>query len=109
MQHARPPLKRTLFWRSGSYEAVRKGDWKLQVSRNPQRKWLFNLAIDPTEHADLSARRPDVVERLLADLAVHDRELAKPLWPALLEEPIRIDVPADAPWKSGQEYVYWPN
>jgi hypothetical protein len=53
--------------------------------------------------------RPDVVQRLRAELAVHDRELAKPLWPALLEEPIRIDVPADAPWRPGQEYVYWPN
>ena len=31
--------------------------------------------------------------------------MAKPLWPALLEEPIRIDVPADAPWKKGQEFV----
>jgi hypothetical protein len=58
---------------------------------------------------DLSAKEPYIVERLQADLALHDRELAKPLWPALLEEPIRIDVPADAPWKRDQEYVYWPN
>jgi arylsulfatase A-like enzyme len=108
-QSAKPPISRTLFWRSGSYEAVRDGDWKLQVSRNPPRIWLFDLAADPTELSDLSARRPDVVKRLRADLAAHDQELAKPLWPALLEEPIRIDVPADAPWKSGQEYVYWPN
>ena len=108
-QHAKPPARRTLFWRSGSYEAVRDGDWKLQVSRHPPRIWLFDLAADPTELSDLSARRPEVVKRLRADLAAHDQELAKPLWPALLEEPIRIDVPSDAPWKSGQEYVYWPN
>ena len=108
-QDARPPARRTLFWRSGAYEAVRDGDWKLQVSRNPPRRWLFNLAVDPTEGVDLSARYPDVVEHLRAELAAHDRELATPLWPALLEEPIRIDVPAGAPWKSGQEYVYWSN
>ena len=108
-RHAQPPSRRILFWRSGSYEAVRDGDWKLQVSRNPARIWLFDLAADPTERTDLSTRRPDVVAKLRADLAAHDRELAKPLWPALLEEPIRIDVPADAPWKPGQEYVYWPN
>jgi arylsulfatase A-like enzyme len=106
---AKPPAGRTLFWRSGGYEAVRGGDWKLQVSRNPQRIWLFDLASDPTERTDLSARRPDIVARLRAELAAHDREMAKPLWPALLEEPIRIDVPADAPWKPGQDYVYWPN
>jgi arylsulfatase A-like enzyme len=103
------PVRRVLFWRSGTYEAVRDGEWKLQVSRNPPRVWLFDLAGDPTEHHELSAMRPDVVQRLRAELAVHDRELAKPLWPALLEEPIRIDVPADVPWKPGQEYVYWPN
>ena len=107
--HAPPPARRILFWRSGSYEAARDGDWKLQLSRNPARIWLFDLATDPTEHKDLSTQRPDVVAQLRADLAAHDRELAKPLWPALLEEPIRIDVPADAPWKPGQEYVYWPN
>ena len=102
-------VKRTLFWRSGSYEAMRDGDWKLQISRNPPRIWLFNLAADPTERNELSKSRPDIVAQLRAELAAHDRQMAKPLWPALLEEPIRIDVPADAPWKPGQEYVYWPN
>jgi arylsulfatase A-like enzyme len=103
------PTSRTLYWRSGGYEAIRDGDWKLQVSRHPNRIWLFNLADDPTEWNDLSSARRDEVQILGAKLAAHDRELARPLWPALLEEPIRIDVPADAPWKAGQEYVYWSN
>jgi arylsulfatase A-like enzyme len=106
---APPPVRRALFWRSGSYEAVRDGDWKLQVSRHPPRIWLFDLAADPTERRDLSSARPDVVARLRAELGVHDGQMRKPLWPALLEEPIRIDVPADSPWKPGQDYVYWPN
>src|SRR3954447_22259607 len=106
---APPEASRALFWRSGTYEAVRDGDWKLQISRNPARIWLFDLAVDPTEHADLSARRSDIVQRLRAELAAYDRQMTKPLWPALLEEPIRIDVPADAPWRPGQEFVYWPN
>ena len=103
------PVKRTLFWRSGTYEAIRDGDWKLQVSQNPPHLWLFDLKADPTEHNNLAARRPDVVNQLRAKLAAHDSQMAKPLWPALLEEPIRIDVPADAPWRAGQEFVYWPN
>jgi len=109
MGQTAPAGSRALFWHSGGYEAVRDGDWKLQVSQNPRRIWLFDLASDPTEHRDLSARRPDQVKRLRAELADHDREMPKSLWPALLEEPIRIDVPADAPWKAGQDYVYWPN
>jgi arylsulfatase A-like enzyme len=103
------PAARTLFWRSGGYEAVRDGNWKLQLSGNPPRIWLFDLASDPTERINLASRRPDVVKRLRAETQAHDRMLARPLWPALLEEPIRIDVPADAPWRPGQEYVYWPN
>jgi arylsulfatase A-like enzyme len=103
------PIRRAFYWRSGSYEAIREGDWKLQLSRNPPRVWLFDLKADPTERADLSAHRPDIVKQLEAELAAHDRELAKPLWPALLEEAIRIDVPTEAPWRPGQEYVYWPN
>jgi arylsulfatase A-like enzyme len=104
-----PPVKRTLFWRSGSYEAVRDGDWKLQVSQHPPHIWLFDLKADSTEHNNLAASRPDIVRQLRAELAAHDSQMAKPLWPALLEEPIRIDVPADAPWRAGQEFVYWPN
>ena len=104
-----PLARRTLFWRSGGYEAVRDGNWKLQLSRHPPRIWLFNLGSDPTERIDLSAARPDVVKHLRAELAAHDRQQRPPLWPALLEEPIRIDEPANVPWKAGQEYVYWPN
>ena len=109
MGQAPPAAGRTLFWHSGGYEAIRDGNWKLQVSQNPRRTWLFDLADDPTEHRDLSGRRPDKVRRLRAELAAHDREMPRSLWPALLEEPIRIDVAADAPWKRGQEYVYWSN
>ncbi|HTK57409.1 MAG TPA: sulfatase-like hydrolase/transferase [Sphingomicrobium sp.] len=104
-----PPAGRTLFWRSGDYKAIRDGDWKLQVSNNPARTWLFDLATDPTEQTDLSSQQPDQVKRLHAKLIAHDREMPEPLWPALLEEPIRIDFPAGAPWSAGQEFVYWPN
>ena len=109
MLQAAPPAERTLFWRSGDYQAVRDDNWKLQVSNNPPRIWLFDLAADPTEQTDLSTQRPDQVTRLRALLDAYNREMPSPLWPALLEEPIRIDFPADAPWEPDQEYVYWPN
>jgi arylsulfatase A-like enzyme len=109
MGNAASPVGRKLFWRSGDYKAIRDGDWKLQVSNNPARTWLFDLATDPTEQTDLSTQRPDQVKRLHAELIAHDREMPKPLWPALLEEPIRIDFSADAPWSADQEFVYWPN
>ena len=36
-------------------------------------------------------------------------EMPKPLWPALIEGPVRIDVPSNAPWVEGQELIYWAN
>jgi hypothetical protein len=88
---------------------VRVGDWKLQISDTQKRTWLFNLATDPTERTDLSAREPQQVARLRAMIAAHAAQMPRPLWPALVEMPIRIDVPLDAPWKPTQDYVYWSN
>ncbi len=102
-----PP--RTLFWRSGDYRVVRDGDWKLQVSARPDRVWLHNLAADPTEQQDLSAQMPDKVAELRAKIVAQAAQMPTPLWPALIEGPVRIDVPMNAPWKEGQDYVYWAN
>lgn len=98
-----------LFWRSGPYRAVRAGDWKLQVSQTPDRTWLFNLRDDPTEQHDLSARYPERVAELRAMIEAQNAQMPRPLWPALLEGPVRIDVPLNAPWREDQEYVYWSN
>jgi arylsulfatase A-like enzyme len=62
---------RTLFWRSGHYKAVRKGDWKLQVSLHPNKIWFFNLKDDPTEEFNLAAKIGITTERSLQQ-AVHN-------------------------------------
>ncbi|MGL4301886.1 MAG: sulfatase-like hydrolase/transferase [Sphingomonas sp.] len=98
-----------LFWRSGGYRAVRDGDWKLQVDGRQQKVWLYNLANDPTERHELSAAEPAQVARLKAELEAHNQGMAKPLWPGLIEAPVRIDVPLNAKWDKGQDYVYWTN
>jgi arylsulfatase A-like enzyme len=98
-----------LFWRSGHYRAVRAGDWKLQVSERPARRWLFDLAADPGERVDLAASHPERVAELAALLDAQDARAAKPLWPSLLEGPVPIDVPLGVPRRGDEEYVYWPN
>lgn len=103
------PTDRTLYWRSGDYRVVRQGNWKLQVADKPGKSWLFNLASDPTERVNLAAKEPARVAALKALLSKHDQEMPKPLWPALVEDAIRIDVPLDAKWTKKQEYVYWAN
>jgi arylsulfatase A-like enzyme len=98
-----------LYWRSGPYRAVRYGDWKLQIAERPNRTWLFNLRDDPTEQHDLSAQHPERVVALRTMIDVQNAEMPPPIWPALLEGPVRIDVPLNEPWREDQEYVYWSN
>lgn len=98
-----------LFWRSGDTKAVRQGNWKLQIAKRPNKAWLYDLAVDPTEHRNLAAADPARVAAMRALIAAQDKAMPKPLWPALIDAPVRIDVPLNAPWKKGQEYVYWSN
>lgn len=98
-----------LFWRSGPYRAVRDGDWKLQVSETPNRVWLFNLRDDPTEQNELSAQHPERVAAMRAMIEAQNAAMPRPLWPALIEGPVRIDVPLNAPWTEEQEHIYWSN
>lgn len=99
----------TLYWRSGDYATLLDGDWKLQVSGTPRKDWLFNLKDDPTEQVDLAARNPEKLAELKARLAEYNGQMAKPLWPALLEAPIRIDYPLGVPAPADAAYVYWSN
>jgi arylsulfatase A-like enzyme len=84
----------TLYWRFGSQDAIRRGDWKLvrydsavddnsrsrgvSVSVTPRR--LYNLANDPGEIHDLSANHPEKVKELLDAWKEWDRELIQPRW-----------------------------
>ena len=99
----------SLYWRSGPYRAVRYGDWKLQIAERPNRTWLFNLRDDPTEQHDLSSQHPERVAALRTMIDAQNAEMPPPIWPALLEGPVRIDVPLNTPWREDQEYVYWSN
>jgi arylsulfatase A-like enzyme len=103
------PKREVTFWRSGDYRAVRAGDWKLQISKRPDKAWLFNLATDPTEQVNLADKDPARVTALRKLIETQNEGLPKPLWPGLLEAPIRIDVPLNAPWTKDQDYVYWAN
>jgi len=103
------PPHDVLFWRSGKYRVVRAGNWKLQISQNPPRIWLYDLQSDPTEHVDLSAQQPERVRELHALLDAHDAQMPPPLWRPLIEGPVRIDVPLNVPWSGEQDYIYWSN
>lgn len=63
-QQSRP--HNVLYWRRGEDYAIRQGDWKLTWNdqAGPQTIRLFDMANDPEECKDLSARHPDRAQTL---------------------------------------------
>ena len=60
----KPPITRTLFWRykSNAQRAVRSGDWKyFKINDN---EFLFNLANDVRERANLAQLEPEIFAKL---------------------------------------------
>lgn len=106
---APPQPPRTLFWRDGSYAAVRAGDWKLQQAARPDSVWLYNLRDDPTEQRNLAATQPGKVAELQALLAAHNAQMQAPAWPSFIELPVLIDKTLAQPEAAEDEYVYWQN
>ncbi len=99
----------SLFWRSGASQSALVGGWKLDVSDPPGRTWLFDLARDPTEQLDLSAKRPDKLAELQAALAAHNAEQPAPAWASQASFSINIDKDLSQPDAADDEYIYWSN
>ncbi len=64
LEGARPVHPRTLYWRykAQAQRALRDGDWKyLKINEN---EFLFDVAVDSRERANLRDRQPEVFARL---------------------------------------------
>jgi len=101
--------RKTLFWQSGYYRVVRHEDWKLQVSDNPKKTWLYDLANDPTEQNNLATREPEKLAELQALLTEHKASARDPLYPFVAEMPVAVDKTLVTKFVDGDEYIYWPN
>lgn len=99
----------TLFWREGHHQAVLHRGWKLIRADRPDKRWLFDLANDPTEQVNLAPKRVAKVAELEALLAAHNAEQAEPLWPSVMAWPQLIDKHGGQAYEPGDEYIYWPN
>ena len=87
--------ERALYWQHENHAAVREGNWKLVTTddRNPEAWELYDLAEDRSESDDLSAERPDIVERL------------RDKWQRWAEEVKAVPFPENRP---GATRVPWP-
>ncbi|HAU21922.1 MAG TPA: sulfatase [Erythrobacter sp.] len=105
------PIERAndaIFWQSGPYRAVRAGDWKFQVDHKQGKRWLFNLAKDPTERVNLIDRNQVVAERMMGLLEEHlsNRKL---LYPSATSMPVMIDKSLAEQYEEGDELIFWAN
>ncbi len=99
----------TLFWRQGHHQSVLHNNWKLIRADRPDKKWLFNLAVDPTEQHNLAISEPTRVAQLEAMLESHNAEQAEPMWPSFIDAPQLIDKQGGVDYEKGDDYIYWPN
>lgn len=98
-----------IFWSSGPYKVVRKGDWKLQLDGRQGKSWLFDLANDPTEEINLIEERPDKAEELQAAIEAHYEGAVDPHYPPTIFAPTAIDKTRADRVEPGDEYVIWAN
>ena len=100
---------KTLFWREGHHQSVLHEGWKLIKADRPDKKWLFNLNMDPTETTNLAKEKPTKLSQLENLLTLHNAEQAEPLWPSVVDSPQLIDKHGGQDYEEGDEYIYWPN
>ena len=91
--------QRPIFWKTGHNKVVIKDNWKLQVEEYSQKQWLFNLADDPTEQLELSAKHPEKVYELMALINQHS-EGAKDF---IYKPPLLANVDVDRNLKEAAE------
>lgn len=82
---------RPIFWKTGHNKVVIKDNWKLQVADYPDKKWLYNLAEDPTEQIELSLEHPEKTTELLALINQHSDGATETLYKPPLLANIEID------------------
>ncbi|MDX1965983.1 MAG: sulfatase-like hydrolase/transferase [Planctomycetaceae bacterium] len=114
---------RPLYWHYPHYSnqggrpgaAIRDGQFKLIEFYETGRRELFDLAADPREGRNLSAEKPDVVERLAAQLAQWRTEVGAQMMtpnpgyrPHLQQDSGRITLPAKTAHVQGLMLRYEP-
>lgn len=104
-----PAAERPLLWTSAYYQAVRKGNWKLQRSERPSGAWLYDLATDPTEQRNIIDQYPMIASELTALLDEYRANSRPPLYHHVLEGPVAVDKNLNDYFEDGDDYVYWPN
>ncbi|MBE2284214.1 MAG: sulfatase-like hydrolase/transferase [Prosthecobacter sp.] len=71
---------RELYFRFGVQQAVRQGDWKLVKASKDMQPMLVNLATDPGEQTDLTAKEPEKARALQQLFDQWNAAMQPPRW-----------------------------
>ena len=88
----------SLFWRSETHKAVRKGPWKLIRDDHSDQTVLYNIQEDKAEKKNLAQLHPKKVQSLLKDFERWEEKLIPSNWPRVMDMEI----------KDGAAYYYFP-
>jgi len=72
--------QRELYFRFGVQHAVRQGDWKLVKASKDMQPMLVNLATDPGEQTDLTAKEPEKAKALQQLFDQWNATMQPPRW-----------------------------
>jgi len=83
LQKGTPAIERTVFWRYKGHRALRKGAWKLLISRTAPEKtgqleprtYLFDLDTDLAEQVNLAQTMPEKLKQLEAELRAWEKDV----------------------------------
>ena len=113
-----------LFWKSGNYICIRYNNWKLSLSENPNKIWLYDLKEDPTENHNL-LNNLNIIDiyylsqnynnysiyyttnKLYKLLLKYNNTAKPPLWNSVIK--ISVPIEKNRIVDNSDEYVYWAN
>ena len=101
--------ERPLFTKNGTLSRVIQSDWKLVWDQQQQKKWLFDLKIDPTEQNNFIDQNSGKNKELSRLLTVFLAEQADSIWEGALSSPIHIDKHFRDSKTKAEEFTYWQN
>jgi arylsulfatase A-like enzyme len=113
-----------LFWKSCNYICIRYNNWKLSLSENPNKIWLYDLKEDPNENNNLlnNLNIKDIYylsqnynnysiyytkNKLYKLLLKYNNTAKPPLWNSVIK--ISIPIEKNKIVDNSDEYVYWAN
>jgi arylsulfatase A-like enzyme len=87
----------SLHWRADHVHAMRRGSWKFIMSERDEWVHLYNLDNDKSERFDLKDEKPLILDMMLKEHTLWEKEMSKPKWPRLMDVRFHFD---------GVEYLF---